>query len=74
MSTVILTGPQGCGKTRHAPALMQHLGCAKVVDEWWPGQRLVPGALHLTCEPVPQVPAGARLVVWPPAGFVLPRG
>lgn len=47
-NTVVLSGPQGCGKTRHAAELMRLLGSDRVIDDWWPGQPLVPGALHLT--------------------------
>lgn len=49
---VIVTGPQGCGKTLHASTLAAHLGCGHVVDGWTPGDGLVPGALHLTNEPM----------------------
>lgn len=64
-NTVVLSGPQGCGKTRHAAELMRLLGCDRVIDEWWPGQPLVPGALHLThaqfseWHPETQDPCGA---------------
>lgn len=47
-NTVIVTGPQGCGKSLHRAALLRSTGCNGVVDEWWPGDPLVPGALHLT--------------------------
>lgn len=49
---VIVTGPQGCGKTLHASTLAAHLGCGHVVDGWAMGDGLVPGALHLTNEPL----------------------
>jgi len=52
MNTVIVVGPQGCGKTRNAQALVQRLGCRGIVDDWVPGVALVPGALHLTHEAV----------------------
>ncbi len=45
---IILTAPQGWGKTRQASALMQQHGCAEVVDDWHPNQPLRAGALHLT--------------------------
>lgn len=50
--TVIVTGPQGCGKTRHAARLAEALGCDGVVDDWWPGVPLQAGKLHLTHSPV----------------------
>ncbi len=48
MKTIILTAPQGWGKTRKAQALRQELGCTSVVDDWYLGDPLKPGALHLT--------------------------
>jgi len=33
-NTVLIHGPQGCGKTRNAQALAEHFGCSKVVDDW----------------------------------------
>ncbi|KEZ00641.1 hypothetical protein AI27_05600 [Sphingomonas sp. BHC-A] len=48
---VIVFGAAGCGKSRNAELLRQMLGCSKIVDSWEPGQRLVDGALHLTCHP-----------------------
>jgi MoxR-like ATPase len=75
MNTVILSGPQGCGKTRNAVDLQKHFGCGKVVDDWWPGQGLTPGALHLTHEDVQPGNVGAvKLVRWPVAGFVQRAG
>ena len=71
MNTVIVTGPQGCGKTRHAAQLAKALGCEGFVDDWWPGQPLQPGFLHLTSSPVtsidPRVPVltfGEALERW----------
>lgn len=49
MATVIVTGPQGCGKTRVAGRLKSYFGCrGAVVEEWWPGDPVIAGALHLT--------------------------
>lgn len=44
----ILTAPQGWGKTRHAQQWKAQHGCTSVVDDWFPGQALKAGALHLT--------------------------
>ena len=33
-TTVIVTGPQGCGKTRMSRAIAAHFGLSKVVDGW----------------------------------------
>lgn len=47
--TVILSAPQGWGKTRNAETLRQEQGCSRVVDSWNPNSDPVtPGALHLT--------------------------
>ena len=47
---VVLSAPQGWGKTRKAAALMTEFGCTSVVDEWMPGPNFRFGALHLTNE------------------------
>lgn len=44
--TVIIHGPQSCGKTRHAAALAAYFGCSEVVDNWC-GARFNEGALLL---------------------------
>ena len=54
MQTVIIYGPQGCGKTRHMKDFCELYGCASWTDDWLPGDPLVPGLLHLTFE----VPSG----------------
>lgn len=61
-NTLIVTGPQGCGKTWHAAELMRRFGCSRVVDEWWPGDVLTPGALHLTNVPVSGRHLGVRVL------------
>lgn len=30
--SIIIYGPQGCGKSRHAEALARHFGCRHIVD------------------------------------------
>lgn len=49
---VILSLPAGWGKTTMAPALAPLLGLDQIVEEWCPALALLPGALHLTNEPV----------------------
>ncbi len=61
--TVILSGPQGCGKSLAAAGLSADLGCTHVVDEWTPGQALQPGALHVTNSPVAVAESGGAVVV-----------
>lgn len=35
--SIIVYGPQGCGKTKHAEALRVHFNCAQIIDEAeWP--------------------------------------
>ena len=54
MQAVIIHGPQGCGKTRHAKDFCELYGCTAWTDDWLPGEPLVPGLLHLTFE----IPSG----------------
>jgi DNA polymerase III delta prime subunit len=46
--SILIVGPQGCGKTLHAEALRQHFDCLAVHDNWQPSHGIVPGALMLT--------------------------
>lgn len=48
MKTILIVGPAGCGKTLHAEALRQHFQCSRIMDQWRPGDGLMPGALILT--------------------------
>jgi len=48
MTTYIVYGPQGCGKTRNSRTLAAHFNCTSIVDEWLEGMPLTKGALHLT--------------------------
>ncbi len=49
MRTVLIHGPQGCGKTTYAEQFAKALGCKEIVDDW-DAERdpITPGALHLT--------------------------
>lgn len=49
--TIILSAPQGAGKTARAGELMRQHGCIGVVQEFAPGQRLLPGFVHTTNVP-----------------------
>lgn len=31
--SIIIHGPQGCGKSRHAEALARHFGCTHIIDQ-----------------------------------------
>lgn len=55
--TIIIHGPQGCGKTFHAQALARHFGCARIVDDWDGKTALQPGDLALTNMPACQLSA-----------------
>jgi hypothetical protein len=46
--TIILTAPQGFGKTIRAEEYRQHYGCTSIVDDWHHGMSVTSGALHLT--------------------------
>lgn len=48
MSSVIVYGPQGCGKTRNKQILLDHFGLSKVKDDFAPGDKLEPDTLYLT--------------------------
>jgi len=47
-NTVLIHGPQGCGKTRNAQALAEHFGCSKVVEDWNGRDPIAAGSLVLT--------------------------
>ncbi|OGO99927.1 MAG: hypothetical protein A2Z93_14395 [Curvibacter sp. GWA2_64_110] len=46
--TIILSAPQGWGKTRQKAALQVEFKCRHVIDDWHPSLGTCPGALHLT--------------------------
>ena len=51
-SVVVISAPQGAGKTQHAERLREMFGCRCIVDDW-DGHSAVPdGALVLTNLPV----------------------
>lgn len=57
--SVIIYGPQGCGKTTHAKALMKHFGLNHLIDDgedengnlWCPGDPVPDDTLVLTGAP-----------------------
>lgn len=50
--TIIVHGPQGCGKSRNAQGLQHRFGCTSITDGWDGRKSLQPGTLALTnCEP-----------------------
>lgn len=48
MKSIIVFGPQGCGKSVQSAQLMRHFGATSVVEDWCPGDGLQRGVLHLT--------------------------
>lgn len=65
MSTVIVVGPQGCGKSVQAAQLQKHFGVGRVDNEWYPGEPVRPDTLHLTCEqPDEKQACGAQVVAF----------
>lgn len=61
--SVIIYGPQGCGKTRNAEALRKAFGCDEVVDGWEPGHPVERGNLHLTWHHRPSAPGAGRVQI-----------
>lgn len=64
MRSVIVHGPQGCGKTSAAQVLQRHFGCTQIVDEWDGREPLPDGALVMTNLPPHRfcAPANASVV------------
>ena len=62
MTTVIVYGPQACGKTRNSEALKRHFGCNCIVDDWNGRAALRDGDLALTNAFIERKPNGAHLV------------
>lgn len=48
MNGIVLCGPQGCGKTKNAKALMTLLGMKHLIDDFVPGNKIAQDTLHLT--------------------------
>ncbi|HED4877799.1 TPA: hypothetical protein R4K21_003632 [Stenotrophomonas maltophilia] len=50
--SIVIYGPQACGKSRHAQRLREHFGLQDVVDDW-DGHTVYPpeDTLVLTCNP-----------------------
>ncbi len=58
-STVVIHGPQGCGKTRNAQALAAHFGCSRIVDDWNGQSKIEEGSLVLINAMVFRIKASA---------------
>lgn len=58
-STVVIHGPQGCGKTRNARALAAHFGCSRIVDDWDGQSKIEEGSLVLINAMVFRIKASA---------------
>lgn len=66
-NTIVIHGPQGCGKTRNAQALAKHFGCSRIVDDWNGRSKVEPGSLVLTSSlvfgiKVSALPVGRRFI------------
>jgi energy-coupling factor transporter ATP-binding protein EcfA2 len=48
--TVIITGPQGCGKSQFGAALARFYGKRRVIDDWMLGDKVPEDAIALTSE------------------------
>jgi len=60
---VIVSGPQGCGKTQVAEGLREVFDCERVVDEWNGKTELQPGDVAVTNLRNFDVPFGATTVM-----------
>ncbi len=67
--SIIVYGPQGCGKTRNAARIAKHFGLVKIIDGGLDAnnslRRQSPqadGVLYLTCEPIPNKMSSVRVV------------
>ena len=49
--SIVIYGPQGCGKTTNKDALAAHFGTRHVIDEWVPCDQLPADTLALTNVP-----------------------
>lgn len=49
--SIVIYGPQGCGKSRNKAALAAHFGMGQVIDDWNPGGPLPENTLALTNVP-----------------------
>ena len=58
-NTVLIHGPQGCGKTRNAQALAAHFGCSRIVDDWNGQSKIEEGSLVLINAMVFRIKASA---------------
>ena len=61
--SIVIHGPQACGKTRNAVALAKHFGCSSIIDDWR-GAPLPANALALTNVPPksPETMLGMRVL------------
>jgi len=50
MTSYVLCGPQGIGKTKRAAELAAALGCTTVLDDWDGAGRLPDRVLAVTCD------------------------
>lgn len=63
MKSYLVYGPQGCGKTRNAPAIAKALGLNQIHDNWKPGDdRQLRDTLYLTNSTGPYAPFDRRLL------------
>lgn len=46
--SIVITGPQGCGKSTNKEELAMHFGMKQVIDGWQPGDHLPETAVAFT--------------------------
>lgn len=71
--TVVITGPQGCGKTRYGAQLARHYDKRSIVDDWTIGTAIPADAIALTTE-TRLINAISFKNALRAAGLVAPRG
>lgn len=60
--SVIVYGPQRCGKTRAAQRIAKHFGLSRIVDDWDGRERpQLTGTLYLTNQVPPEFHHGRRV-------------
>lgn len=52
MLSIIVHGPQACGKSRNRAAIRDAFGLIGITEDWEPGNPVTPGYLHLTYAPL----------------------
>lgn len=63
-ASIVIHGPQGCGKGIHAPIMARHFGCKQIIDDWNGTDPVPAGAMVLTNLASFVAPPGATVVAF----------